>query len=208
MLLLVGEKEGPGKLESVHTWTWVAIYSNEFLKTRIFFLCRGMWHRYLWIREAINIWSWVASKFFSNSVILRSMKFVLLIYIVVKFPHFYLTKAIVCLVQFSRSVVSDSLWPHRLQHARPACPSPTPRVYSNSCPLSQWCHSTISSSVIAFSSHLQSFPASGSFKWVSSLHQVDKVLEFQLQHQSFQWIFRTDFLSDGLVGSPCSPRDS
>ena len=47
MLLLVGEKEGPGKLESVHTWTWVAIYSNEFLKTRIFFLCRGMWHRYL-----------------------------------------------------------------------------------------------------------------------------------------------------------------
>ena len=153
-----------------------------------------MWHRYLWIREAINIWSWVASKFFSNSVILRSMKLVLLIYIVAKFPHFYLTKAIVCLVQFSRLVVSDSLWPHGLQHARPACPSPTPRVYSNSCPLSQWCHPTISSSVVPFSSHLQSFPASGSFKWVRSLHQVDKVLEFQLQHQSFQWIFRTDFL--------------
>ena len=48
----------------------------------------------------------------------------------------------------------------------------------------------------------------GLFKWVSSLHQVAKVLEFQLQHQSFQWIFRTDFLKDGLVGSPCSPRDS
>ena len=65
--------------------------------------------------------------------------------------------------QFSRSVVSDSLWPHGLQHTRLPCPSPTPRVYSNSCPLSQWCHPTISSSVVPFSSHLQSFPASGSF---------------------------------------------
>ena len=67
-------------------------------------------------------------------------------------------------VQFSCSVTSDSLQPHGLQHTRPPCPSPTPRVYSNSCPLSQWCHSTISSSVILFSSHLQSFPASGSFQ--------------------------------------------
>ena len=65
-------------------------------------------------------------------------------------------------VQFNRSVVSDSLWPHGLQHARLPCPSPTPGAYSNSCPLSQWCHPTISSSVIPFS-HLQSFPASGSF---------------------------------------------
>ena len=59
--------------------------------------------------------------------------------------------------------MSDSLWPHGLQHARPLCPSPTPRVYSNSCPLSQWCHPTISYSVIPFSSNLQSFPAPGSF---------------------------------------------
>ena len=66
-------------------------------------------------------------------------------------------------VQFSRSVVSNSLWPHGLQHARPPCPSPTPRVYSNSCPLSQWYHPTISFSVVPFSSHFQSFPASGSF---------------------------------------------
>ena len=61
------------------------------------------------------------------------------------------------------SVLSDSLWPCGLQHARPPCPSPTPRVYSNSCPLSRWCHPTISSSVGPFSSCLQSFPASGSF---------------------------------------------
>ena len=65
-------------------------------------------------------------------------------------------------VQFSRSVTSDSLWPHELQHSRPPCPSPTPGVHPNPCPLSRWCHPTISSSVVPFSSCLQSFPASGS----------------------------------------------
>ena len=68
-----------------------------------------------------------------------------------------------CSVQFSCSVVSDSLRSHGLQHARPPCPSPTPRAYSNSCALSRWCHPTISFSVIPFSSHLQFFSASGSF---------------------------------------------
>ena len=67
-------------------------------------------------------------------------------------------------VQFSRLVVSDSLWPHELQLARPPCPSPTPRAYPNSCPLSWWCHPTISSSVVPFSSCHQSFPASGPFQ--------------------------------------------
>ena len=66
-------------------------------------------------------------------------------------------------VQFSRSVVSDSLQPHELQHARPPCPSPTPGVHSNSYPLSRWCHPAISSSVVPFSSCHQSLPASGSF---------------------------------------------
>ena len=66
-------------------------------------------------------------------------------------------------LQFSRSVVSDSLWPHGLQHTRPLCPSPTPGVYSNSCPMSRWCHPTVSSSGVLFSSHLWSFPASESF---------------------------------------------
>ena len=66
-------------------------------------------------------------------------------------------------VQFSHSVMSDSLWPHGLQHARPSCPSPTPRVYSNSCPLRRWCHPTISSSVVPFFSCPQSLPASESF---------------------------------------------
>ena len=83
------------------------------------------------------------------------------------FELFFEDKALVLLEigsdQFSHSVVSDSLWPHGLQHTRLPCPSPTPGAYSNSCPSSQWCHPTISSSVIPFSSCLQSFPASGSF---------------------------------------------
>ena len=86
-----------------------------------------------------------------------------------------------------------TLWPLGLQHARFPCPS-SPGVCSNSCPLSQWCHPTISSSVVPFSSRLQFFPASGSFLISQSLHQVAKVSERQLQDQSFQWIFRTDFL--------------
>jgi len=109
-------------------------------------------------------------------------------------------------VQFSCSVMSNSAT-HRLQQARLLCPSPTPGTYSNSGPLSRWCHTTISSPIIPFYSPFQSFPV-GLFQGVSSSHQMAKVLEFQLQHQSFQWIFRTDFLYDGLVWSPCSPRDS
>ena len=76
--------------------------------------------------------------------------------------HFQLSYKISS-VQFSRSVVSDSLWPHRLQHVRPPCSSPTPGVYSNPCPLHRWYHPTTSSSVVPFSSCLQFFPASGSF---------------------------------------------
>ena len=67
-------------------------------------------------------------------------------------------------VQFSCSVMSNSLWPHELQHTRPPCPSPTPRVHPNPCPSSRWCHPAISSSVIPFSFCPQSFPASGSFQ--------------------------------------------
>ena len=88
------------------------------------------------------------------------------------------------------------------------CPSPSPGARSNLYPSSWWCHPTISSSVVPCSSCFHLSQHQGLFKWVSSLHQVAKVLEFQLHHQSFQWIFRLDFLYDWLVGSPCSPRDS
>ena len=109
-------------------------------------------------------------------------------------------------IQFSWSIMSNSLRPHELLHARLPSPSPAPRVHPKPCPLCQWCHPTISSSVVPFSSCLQSFPASGSFQ-MSSSHEVTKVFKFQLQHQSFQWTPRTD-LYNVLVGSPCSPRDS
>ena len=92
---------------------------------------------------------------------------------------------------FSRSVMAYSLRPHGLQHIRLPCPSPAPRTCSNSCPSSWWRHPTISSSVIPFSSSYLS-QHQGLFQWVSSSHQVAKLLEFQLQHQSFQWTFRTD----------------
>ena len=81
-------------------------------------------------------------------------------------------------VQFSCSVLSDTLWPHGPQHSRPPCPSSNLGVYPNSCPLRQWWHSTISFSVVPFSSRLQSFPALGSFKWVSSSHQWPKYWSF------------------------------
>ena len=82
------------------------------------------------------------------------------------------------LIQLSWSGVSDSLRPHGLQHTSVPCPSPTPKAYSNSCSSSWWRHPTISSSVVRFSSHLQSSPASGSFQWVNSSHQVANIWSF------------------------------
>ena len=93
-------------------------------------------------------------------------------------------------VQFSRSVVSDSLQPHELQHARPPCLSQTPGVYPNPCPSSRWCHPAISSFVPP------SPPArnTSQHQWISCSHEVAKVLKFQLQHQCFHWTPRTDLL--------------
>ena len=96
------------------------------------------------------------------------------------------------LLLFSHSVVSDSLQPHGLQHARPPCPSPSPGVCSNSCPLNWWCHPTISSSVIPFSSRLQYFPASGSSP-MSQLFSLDDQsigTSASASKRSFQWIFQ------------------
>ena len=81
-----------------------------------------------------------------------------------------------------------------LQHTRPPCPSPTSGVHSNSCSSSRWCHPAISSTVIPSSRHIQSSPASGSFQMSQPFASGARVLEFQLQHQSFQWIFRTHVL--------------
>ena len=101
-------------------------------------------------------------------------------------------------VQFSHSVVSDSLRPHGLQHTRPPCPSPTRRIYSNSLSLSRWCHPTILSLVIPFSSCLQSLPSSGSFQ-ISSSHQMAKVLSFSFSISlSNEYSRLISFRKDGL----------
>ena len=111
-------------------------------------------------------------------------------------------------VQFSRSVVSDSLQPHESQHARPPCPSPTPRVHSDSRPSSRWCHPAISSSVVPFSSWPQSLPAlefftmSQLFAWGGQSIGVS-VLASVLPMNTQDWS-----PLDGLGGSPCSPRNS
>ena len=96
------------------------------------------------------------------------------------------------LVQLNRSVVSDSLWPHELQHTRPPCPSPTPGVHPNSCPSSQWCHLAISSSVILFSSCPQSLPASV-FSNKSTLHMRWP------KYQSFSFIISPSKEHPGLI---------
>ena len=99
-----------------------------------------------------------------------------------------------CSVQFSCSVVSESLWPHELQHTRPPGPSPTPGVHPKSCASSQWCHPAISSSVVPSPPAPNLFQHQSLFQWVNSSHEVAKVLEFQPQHQSFQWTPRTGLL--------------
>ena len=121
---------------------------------------------------------------------------------------YFMGRYVCASVQFSRSVVSDSLGPHEAQPARPSCPSPTPRVHPNPCQLSQWCHPTISSSLIPFFSCLKLSQHQGLFQWVRSSHQVGKGLELLFQPQSFQWIFKVNFLKDWLVWSPCCPWDS
>ena len=111
-------------------------------------------------------------------------------------------------VQFSRSVLSYSLWPHELQHARPPCPSPTPRDYSDSHPSSQWCHPAISSSVVPL---LLLPPIPPSIRVFSN--ESTLCMRWP-KYWSFSFTFipsketRTDLFQNGLVGSPCSPRDS
>ena len=111
-------------------------------------------------------------------------------------------------VQFSHSVVSDSLRPHESQDARPPCPSPSPGLHSDSRPSNPWCHPAISSLVVPFSPAPNPSQHQSLFQWLNSSHEVAKVLELQLLHHSFQRNPRADLLQNGLVGSPCSPRDS
>ena len=111
-------------------------------------------------------------------------------------------------VQFSHSIVSDSLRPHELQHARTPCPSTTPQVYSNSCPSSWWCHPAISSSVIRFSSCPQSLPASESFPMSQLFEWGGQSIGVSASASVLPMNTQDWSPLEGLVGSPCSPRDS
>ena len=111
----------------------------------------------------------------------------------VPIPALRLSALGLLLLMFSHSVGSGSLWPHGLQHARLPCPSPSPGDYANSCPLSQWCHPTISSFVVPFSC-LQSFPGTGSFLMSRVFASGGQNIEALVSASSFKWIFRADFL--------------
>ena len=100
--------------------------------------------------------------------------------------------------------MSNSLWPHGLQHARPPCPSPTPGVYSSLCPLSWWCHPSISFSVIPFSSHLQPLPASGSFP----MSQIFASGGQSIRVSASSLVLPMSIQDWFPLGSPCCPRDS
>ena len=120
--------------------------------------------------------------------------------IYINYPEFFCTSS----VQFSHSVVSDSLWPHGLLYTRSPCPSPTPGVHPNPCPVSQWCHPTVSSSVFSFSSHFQSLPASGSFQMSQFFTSGGQSIGVSALASILPMIIQDWF---PLVGSPCSPRD-
>ena len=111
-------------------------------------------------------------------------------------------------VQFSHSVISDSLELHGLQHARPLCPSATIGVYPNSHPLSQWCHPTISSSVVPLSSYLQSFPASESLQMSQLFTSRGQRIRVSASTSILPMNTQDWSPLDGLVGFPCSPVDS
>ena len=141
-----------------------------------------------------NLWHPVAQscfqpwKFLSGKELLKSLT--------LQYESVAMTSPMdICMpVQFTCSAVSNSLRPHEPHHARSPCPSPTPRVDPNPCPSSWWCHPTISSFAIPSPPALNLSQHQGLFQWVSSSHQVAKILEVQLQHQSFQWTPRTDLL--------------
>ena len=150
---------------------------------------KSNWYIYKWIKHCV-ISTHINSKKESMNKYFLPVRHLL----VIRHREKKLIIIIINSVQFTRSVVPDSLLLHEPQHNKPPCLSPIPGVHPNPCPSSRWCNPTISSSVIPSPPALNLSQHQGLFKWVSSSHQVAKVLEFQLQHQSFQWISRTDLL--------------
>ena len=167
-----------------------------------------------WLLWTLLQWTWVCEDLFEILISVLLDKYLevglldhMLVLVLISWgPSYYFP--LYLSVQFSHSVMSNSLRPHESQHARPPCPSPAPGVHSNSRPLSRWCHPVISSSGVPFSSCPNPSQHQSLFQWVNTLHEVAKVLEFQLQHHCFLRTPRADLPENELVGSPCSPRDS
>ena len=171
--------------------------------------CRHEFKRHLFLRRKAmtNIDSILKSRdiTLSTKVLLVKVVFFLLVRHRCEFSS----------VQFSCSVMSDSLWPREPQHVRPPCPSPMPRVYPNSCPLSWWCHPTISSSVVPFSSAFNLSQHQDLFQRVSSSHQVAKYWSFSFSispsnEYSRLIFFRMDWLDllavQGTLKNPPTPQ--
>ena len=183
-------------------WTIFKVFTEFITILRLFYILvfwpQGMWDLSSLTRdwtscmkgEVLN--RWIFRQVPGEIVLFPSWNFILLIHSI----EFIINISWETSVQFSSvaQLCPTLCWPHERQQARHPCPSPTPEVYTNSCPLSQWCHPAISFSVIPFSSAPNPSKHQGLFQWVNSLHEVAKVLEFQLQHQSFQWTPRTDML--------------
>ena len=158
-------------------WVITLYFSDHFIGP--FILCLGSRSFIIpgLIKERVKIW-------WDESVV--EMR---------KFSVSFVDEITLCFCcQFSRSIMSESLQPHGLQHTRLPCPSPTPRAYSNTCPSSRWCHPTILSSVIPFSSCLQFLPASGSFPWSQFFASSGQSIGVSPSASVLQWIFRTIFL--------------
>ena len=170
-------------------------YKKLFMRITLYFFSFEFW-----IRCFPDFFSW---KIFTFSTLHICLEFIFVCLTTLEYPLFLQDS-----VQFSCSVVSDSLQPHELQHTRSPCPSPTSRVHSNSRPLSQWCHPAISSSVVPFSSCPQSLPASGSFPmsklFTSGGQSIGVSASASVLPMNTQ-----DWSPLGWTGwSPCSPRDS
>ena len=135
--------------------------------------------------------AWQASLSITNFQTLLKLMSIML---VMPSNHLIFCRSLLLPPSFFHSISSVHLRPHEPQHGRPPCPSPILGVHPNPCPSSRWCHPNISSSVIPFSSCPQSFLASGSFPMSQLFASGGQILEFQLQHQSFQWTPRTDLL--------------
>ena len=182
----------------VAVWIYIPINSaQKFLFLHI--LANTCYHLSFWWQPFLQVWGDISLCVDFITLMISNVKHIFHISVGHLYEFFWILFSIQVSVQFSCSVMSNSLQPHGPQHARLPCPSPSPGVYSTHV---HWVGDAIQPSHPLLSPSLPAFNLSqyqGLLQWVSSLHQVAKVLEFQLQHQSFQWMFRTGLIKLGYL---------